>query len=177
MRLRRSNLLPLSSNSRKDRNTRAINTERVTSPAVRVSQIGADWKGMIDTPMKLSDAFDLFITDAIAAGRSPYTLKWYRQYIGRMIRYLGNVELDAVSVDNVREFLASLWSADKKWVGHKYHKPVSGNLAVPTVAGYVRAIKSFYNWLEENDHITAEQNLGRRLKKSTIAKSGTEGSC
>ncbi|HZQ09750.1 MAG TPA: tyrosine-type recombinase/integrase [Anaerolineae bacterium] len=120
--------------------------------------------------MKLSDAFDLFITDAIAAGRSPYTLKWYRQYIGRLLRYLGDVELRAVSIDNLREFLASLWSADKKWVGHKYHKPVSGGLAAPTVAGYVRAIKAFYNWLEENDHITAERNWGRRLKIPRLPK-------
>lgn len=114
--------------------------------------------------MKLSAAFQLFITDLIAVGRSPFTLAWYRQYIGRMIFYFQDCSLDAISVDDLRGFLASLRSAKKKYETEQ-------TLSLATVAGYVRAIKTFYNWLEQNDHVTPNGNTARRLKMPRLPKS------
>lgn len=121
--------------------------------------------------MKLSQAFGLFMTDQEAIGHSPYTLAWYRQYVGRMIRYFDDCALSAVGVDDLRRFLSSLWSGDRKYKSHKYRKSVDGSLSHATVAGYVRAIKAFYNWLESNGHITFEQNAARRLKIPRLPKS------
>ncbi|TAH52955.1 MAG: hypothetical protein EYC68_04655 [Chloroflexota bacterium] len=114
--------------------------------------------------MRLSEAFQLFITDLIAVGRSPYTLAWYRQYIGRLISFFGDCSLDAVSVDDMRAFLASLRSVKKKYTTEQTLSPA-------TVAGYVRAIRRFYSWLEENEHITPNGNIGRRLKMPRLPKS------
>lgn len=114
--------------------------------------------------MKLSAAFELFITDLIAVGRSPFTLAWYRQYITRLISFLGDASLDTVTVDDLRAFLASLRSAKKKYETEQ-------TLSAATVAGYVRAIKAFFNWLEKNDYVGPNGNIARRLKMPRLPKS------
>lgn len=120
--------------------------------------------------MEISKAFDLFMTDQEAVGNSSYTRAWYRQYVGRMIRYFNDCALDSVGVDDLRRFLSSLWSGERKYQQHKYRKSLDGSLSHATVAGYVRAIKAFYNWLESNEHISFEQNVARRLKIPRLPK-------
>lgn len=106
----------------------------------------------------------MFVTDLIAVGRSPHTVAWYRQYIERLISFFGNASLDAVTVDDLRAFLASLRSAKKR-------NAKDETLSPATVADFVRAIKIFYNWLERNEHVTPNGNIARRLKMPRLPKS------
>lgn len=120
--------------------------------------------------MKLSAAFDFFLKDSLARGLSPFTVRWYRQYIGRLISYFNDRDLDDLSSADLREFVADLRTNPKKYERHQWRKPVNANLSPSTVYGYVGAIKAFFNWLETNEYISAQRNIARRLKKPKLPK-------
>lgn len=115
--------------------------------------------------MKLSQALDLFITASIGARRSEYTIRWYRQYIGRLIAETNDAELSDLTKEKLRAFFAGLSGSVVKWQNHKYRKPVAASLSAATLKGYWQAVRAFYNWLEENEYIMSQENIARRLAR------------
>ena len=115
--------------------------------------------------MRLSQALDLFITASIAARRSDYTIRWYRQYIGRLIAYTQDADLADLTKEQLRAFFAGLSGSVVKWQNHKYRKPVASSLSAATLKGYWQAVRALFNWLEENEYITPQGNIARRLAR------------
>lgn len=118
--------------------------------------------------MKLSQAVELFLTGVRADGLSDQTRVWYQYCLCRLVRYLGDPSLDAITADDLRRFVADLREKNLRWSDHKFRKPLSGGFSPSTLQGYVRSIKRLFSWLEENEHIAIDQNPAVRLKKPKL---------
>ncbi len=118
--------------------------------------------------MKLSQAVELFLTSVRADGLSDQTRVWYQYCLCRLVQYLSDPSLDAVTADDLRRFVADLRTKDTRWANHKFRKSISGGFSPSTIQGYVRSIKRLFNWLEENEYMTIDQNPAVRLKKPKL---------
>lgn len=118
--------------------------------------------------MKLSQGLNLFLISSRAARRSEYTIKWYQQYIGRLITYTNDADLKDVSIEDLRLFFAHLSDSAVKYANSRYRKPVAGGLSSATILGVWQAVRAFYNWLADNDYI--EKNIARRLARPSVSR-------
>ncbi len=91
------------------------------------------WAPDSDGHLTLIQAIDLFLAAKAAEGISPKTATWYRMILTRLGRaYDPNQVIDNLSAGDVRSWLLELRTT----------------LAPVSVAGYVRALKAFGNWLQ-----------------------------
>jgi len=97
--------------------------------------------------MRLSKAIDELAIATRAEGRSPRTVKAYREKLGHLVRALGDPPIEAVTVGNLRRFLAA--QRDK-------------GLSEFTIKSRVRAFKRLWNFAEAEGIIT--DNLAQRIK-------------
>ncbi|MBN1975960.1 MAG: tyrosine-type recombinase/integrase [Anaerolineae bacterium] len=97
--------------------------------------------------MRLSDAIDKLAIATRAEGRSPRTIQAYREKLGHLVRALGDPLIEAVTVDDLRRFLAG--QRDK-------------GLSEFTIKSRVRAIKRLWNFAEAEGIIT--ENPARRIQ-------------
>jgi len=97
--------------------------------------------------MTLTEAIRALIVATQANGRSPRTVAAYREKLGHLVTYLGDVAVESITVDDLRAFVADQM----------------GRLSPFTVASRVGAMKRLFNWLESEGRI--EVNPGRRIKR------------
>ena len=120
--------------------------------------------------MKVSEALDKFLLSRRSDGLSQETVIWYRKRLGRVVEFFNDCDLSAITTDDFRRFVVSLQEQNVKWANHKFHNPIKGSLSPATIQGYQRCVRTFYNWLEENELITSAQNVARKLKKIKLPK-------
>jgi integrase/recombinase XerD len=120
--------------------------------------------------VKISEALSKFLLGRRADGVAQSTVEWYRKRLARFIEFFNDCDLSVITTDDLRRFVVSLQEQNVKWANHKFHNPIAGNLSPSTIHGYVRIVKTFYNWLEQNDCITVAQNVAIRLKKPKLPK-------
>lgn len=119
--------------------------------------------------MKLSEAIEVFLVSLRAENLSQETVKWYRKRLSRLVAFFSDCDLCEISsTDDLRRFVVSLQEQDCKYAKHRYHKPIPGHLSPATIHSYVRCIKRFFNWLEDEKIIT--HNFAYRLKKPKMPK-------
>jgi site-specific recombinase XerD len=97
--------------------------------------------------MSLSEAIERLLIATRAEGRSPRTVQAYAEKLGHLMRYLGDPPVEAVTVDDLRRFLAA-----------QYEK----GLSAFTVKTRVRAFKRLFNFLEAEGIL--ESNPAQRVK-------------
>lgn len=97
--------------------------------------------------MELSEAIKALLVATRADGRTERTIAAYREKLGHLVTYLGDVAVESITVDDLRAFIASQMS----------------RLSPFTVASRVGAVKRLFNWLESEGRI--EVNPGRRIKR------------
>jgi site-specific recombinase XerD len=97
--------------------------------------------------MRLSEAIDELAIATRAEGRSPRTVKAYREKLSHLTRFLGDPPIEAITVHDLRRFLAA--QRDK-------------GLSEFTIKSRVRAFKRLWNFCEEEGIIT--ENPARRIK-------------
>lgn len=97
-----------------------------------------------------------------ADGKSPETVTAYGRKLKPLADFLGDVQVDSISVDDLRRYVASLWDEMTLYADHPYHEPRAGTLSPFTVAGRVRALKRLFNWLESEGAI--EANPARKVR-------------
>ena len=99
------------------------------------------WQDMDKGNIHLADLIKYFDTYNRSDGKSPYTLRWYRQtlstFLGWLIETSHPVALGLIDEDTVREFI--LWLQERSVHGHK--------MKVSSVNNRVRALRAFFNWL------------------------------
>jgi site-specific recombinase XerD len=97
--------------------------------------------------MRLSEAVDALCIATRAEGRSPRTVQAYREKLGHLVRFLGDPPIEAVTVDDLRHFLAA------------QHER---GLSPFTVRTRTRAIKRLFNFLVAEGAIV--DNPAERVK-------------
>ena len=120
--------------------------------------------------MTLKEAIDEFLLSCVAAGRSPATVGWYKRRLKQFLSFVGDVSLESVTIGHLRRFLAQLREIGRQYEDHPYREAVDRPLSEYTIAGYVRSLKTFFNWLESDQYITASQNVASRLKRVRLPK-------
>lgn len=101
--------------------------------------------------MKLSDLWESYQIDKKLNNYSPYTLRLYHLQIRLLIRYLGDIDAESLSLDKVKEYLL-----------HKQDKSPN------TLACRIKAIRSVYGWAFEEGFI--KTNPIRKLKEPKQGK-------
>jgi len=93
-------------------------------------------------------------------GKSPRTVEWYSRVIRYLDEYLRgqghSTELGEIDILAVREFILYL-QTKTRWSGHPCMPRPSGNLAAMSVQNYVRGLRAFFSWLEQEGY--TEENL------------------
>lgn len=113
-----------------------------------------------------------FLATKQTEGLSGNTIRWYRMILTHFDRFLKDNRLQALSIDHAREFIAHLQARDTRFEKHPTSKPKEGGLSPHTVAGYVRGIKAFSSWLNEEGYTGS--NLFLRLKRPKVPQKMVE---
>ncbi len=120
--------------------------------------------------MEVAEALEVFLTGIRTEVGSKETIAWYRKRLKRMVTFLDGKTLQNVTLDDLRRFIATLYDQSTLYAKHPYHKPVNGKLSIAYIHSYVRAIKSFYAWLVENEYLDAGANAAAKLKKPKLPR-------
>lgn len=112
--------------------------------------------------MLLSEAIEALLIATKVEGRSPRTLEAYRQKLKPLVEFLGDVQVDAITTDDLRRCIAHLMDRPTVHVGHPTRKERAGTLSPFTIASHVRAIKRLFNWLASEGKI--QTNPAQRIK-------------
>lgn len=124
--------------------------------------------------MDLRKFYNSFLIDQKCNGNSPKTLRYYEQNITRFLKYLddnfGTTALSQSLLDQVKQYILHLKSS------HKID-PLSGletseYLSSSTIRTYVRAVKCFVSWLENEGF--AEENTAKKIKLPKATKKAIE---
>lgn len=59
--------------------------------------------------MLLTEAVEALLIATKADGRSPATIKAYRQKLGYLVKFLGDVQVEEITTNDLRRYVASLW--------------------------------------------------------------------
>lgn len=102
--------------------------------------------------MKLEQAFQLFLN-----GRrgevSEETIKWYQRRLGPLLQRYADYEIEAITTDDLREYRASLMDKKTRWETHPTRPTEAGGLSPYTLHQYIRAVRTFFKWLKEEEKI------------------------
>ena len=99
--------------------------------------------------MLLSEAIEGLCIATKVNGRSPRTVEGYREKLGYLLVFLGDVPVERVTVGDLRRFIASLMDERVLFEGHPTRKARRGKLSPYTVQSYVRHVKRLFSWLGE----------------------------
>ena len=112
--------------------------------------------------MLLSDAIEALAVATLADGRSERTAGDYRQKLGALLVFLGDVAIDHVTTNDLRRFVADLHSRESRWADHPNRPQTAGGLSPASIAGYVRAVKRLFRFLQDDGLLA--HNPAARLK-------------
>ena len=102
--------------------------------------------------MLLSKAWETYESDKRIEGFSPQTLKAYQLQVTLLIRHFGDVEIDSLTTEQLKEYLSK---------SSKTLKPSS-------LAHRVRSMKSLFRWSHEEGHIS--KNPAAKIKEPKAGK-------
>jgi len=112
--------------------------------------------------MLLSDAIEELCIATRANGRSPRTVQAYREKLGYLLDFLGDVVIEGISIHDLRRYIAHQMDRQTRWADHPLHSEIEGALSPFTIAGRIRALKRLFNWLQEEGIL--EHNPAKRIK-------------
>ncbi len=111
--------------------------------------------------LSLSEALNLFLTRLEVEGKSPLTTLWYRRRLNRFIAFAGDLPASQLSLDEGERFVLFL-SKRGKYPDHPKHQQGEEPMSRATLRNYVRAIRGFATYLNEEGF--TETNVFKALK-------------
>ena len=118
--------------------------------------------------MLLTEAIDALVIATIADGRSLATAAKYRSRLALLVVFLGDVPVDAVTVTDLRRYVADLRSRESRYAGTTARPEIPGGLAIATVAGHVRSFRRLFKFLHDEGIIAA--NPSQRIKVPKVPR-------
>jgi len=118
------------------------------------------WDEMDKTTLSLTTLIDEYITTCRLEGKSPKTIRGYREKLLRFARAVGGTLAD-FSLPRVRDYIASVQKA-RKYEGHPYQLVGDEPVSMMTVRNHVRILTAFAAWLEREEY--TKSNLLARLR-------------
>lgn len=116
-------------------------------------------------PYSIAEAFDDFYESMVGVW-SPNTITWYKRRLPSLERFLrchGIVDVNDVTLKDLRKWRSKLASRTSRYENHPYRKhPEEGGLSRNTLHTYVRACRRFFAWLLADGKI--QENPAKRLE-------------
>ena len=116
-----------------------------------------------------SDGFVAYKICAQAEGKSRRSIDWIIDIVGYFNAFLGNLNIEAVTADDLRRFIIALQQR-QAFANHRFTKPQNRPLSSESITSYTRAIKTFFSFLEREELIASNPmkrvKLPKALKKS-----------
>jgi integrase len=122
--------------------------------------------------MKLTDAITTFLTSMIGI-RSPNTILWYKQRLPDLVSYLGDKAIKLITIHDLRQWRADLFSRQTRYINHPYHVIKPGGLSVYTIHQYIRSSKRLFKWLHQEGLL--DHNPAARLELPKLPKQKPRG--
>lgn len=94
-------------------------------------------------------------------GKATGTIRRYRMFLGAFAAKTGDMPLAAITATTIRTFISDLRKAESH---HSGAKIVSGPVSEQTTAGYLRDLRTFFNWCVREDLIEQRANPMRNIK-------------
>ncbi len=112
--------------------------------------------------MQLSEAIDKLLLATQADGRSPNTITDYTRKLRPLTDFLGDVDIETITADDLRRYIVGLRKRETVWENHPHLQAQKHKLSPYSVAGYIRVLKRLFNWLEQEEILP--DNPARRIK-------------
>jgi len=123
--------------------------------------------------MKLNEAKNTFLI-SMKGVKSPATIKWYKRRLSSLESFLGSdIEIDSISVHNLRKWRALLTDQNKRYENHPTRSEEVGGLSRDTIHGYIRATRRFFSWLVEEGFLG--KNPSKRFEFPALQKRPKSG--
>ena len=118
------------------------------------------WDEMDKTTISLITLIEEYITTCRLEGKSPKTIRGYREKLLRFARAADGTLAD-FNLPTVRSYIGSLQKA-RKFEGHPWHLVKNEPVSVMTVRNHVRVLTAFASWLEREEY--TKTNLLAKLR-------------
>jgi site-specific recombinase XerD len=116
--------------------------------------------------LELPQAVDYFCTSLTLEGKSPETVLWHRKKLPAFVQFLQqqghSLKVKDLRVEDARAFIKSLLKRKTRYNAHVLRKEVEGGLAMTTVHGNARSLRTFASWLEREGY--TNENIFEGLK-------------
>jgi integrase/recombinase XerC/integrase/recombinase XerD len=116
--------------------------------------------------IKLATLAENYLTTCQTEGKTPKTLRGYREKLFRFIRWFDG-QLSDFSLQRAREFVAHLQRTEK-WVESPARHRAGEMLSPQSVANHVRVLKAFATWLWEEGY--TQENLLSRMSLPKVPR-------
>jgi integrase len=93
---------------------------------------------------------------------SPATFVFYKFRLTSLVEFLGDRDLSTITIDDLRAWRKTLTSRTTRYTDDKYHRAKSGPLSPVYIAGFIRAARRLFSWLEQEGR--TDRNPARRLE-------------
>lgn len=118
--------------------------------------------------MLLSEAITALLEATEANGRSARTVENYRQKLGPMLAFFGNVPVEGLTVQDLRRYVVHLRNRKTRFEGHTHRAEIPGGLATASLAGNVRSMKRLFSFLQ-NDGVI-ENNPAKKVQMPKVGR-------
>jgi site-specific recombinase XerD len=120
--------------------------------------------------MHVVDALHGFLLDRRTQNRSEWTIIWYEQRLGHLVRWLqeqGVSDLEDVTATHLRAFVVHLQQMPAYQIHPNKHS-TDARLSPQTVHGYVRALRAFFAWCVGEDLLKSDP--ARRVARPKLPR-------
>ena len=111
--------------------------------------------------MLLSEGIQSYL-QSITGIMSPGSVTFYKRRLPSLLDHLGDVDLSTITLPQLREWRAALAARRTRWGGATSHPEVPGGLSPHYLHQFVRSVRRFFGWLEEEGLIRVSP--ARRLE-------------
>jgi len=124
------------------------------------------WHEMDKTTVPLTKLIEEYLTTCRLEGKSPKTIRGYREKLLRLARAIDGTLAD-FNLQNVRSYIASVQNT-RKYEGHPSKLVKDEPVSAMTVRNHVRILTAFAAWLEREEYTNS--NVLARLRPPKAPK-------
>ncbi len=119
------------------------------------------WETMEKNRIPLAKLAEHYFITCHTEGKTPSTVRGYREKLGRFIHWCEDACLADLSVELVRDYISYLKSAPT-YENHPFHKSDGDHMSAANAQSHVRVLRAFSSWLHREGY--TEDNVLARLK-------------
>ncbi|MCX7748410.1 MAG: tyrosine-type recombinase/integrase [Clostridia bacterium] len=103
--------------------------------------------------MRLEEAMNNFLDYHEAKGSSPKTIIYYRDNISRLIEFLGDKDVNSITIEALRSYIVNLKNRKRHVNNVFYIEDESARICSISLQTYIRAVRAFLAWLYKENYI------------------------